>query len=482
MSAPASTRTTVDPSTNRLPVAAFAGIAIAVVLTAIGTFHDASEDDKWRRMIITVGIILVTAAIAFWAVRRVLGRDTDRVARASVVMGVLAFLSLVVFWAGPPAVLASAAAVLALAARDRRGGSLGGGQQSRWCSARSPWSSPPWQPSSADRVSDNDAVGLYRDEGVVLRTQKLGEADRIITLLTRAHGRVRAVGKGVRRTRSKFGSRLEPFTHVDVPVLRGPLPRRRAAGRDAGAYGDRIVDDYPRYTAGTVMLETAERLTAEEKEPATQQFLLLVGALRTLADAGARAEPRARRLPAALAVGRRLRPVLRGLRALHPPGPHPYVNVAGRRRGLRLVPAARLGQLRPRRPSTCSWRCSPATGRPRTRATRGRGARRVVSCRRTCSGTSSAACARCRWSNAPDGPPATADRSERHLLGEQARPGPAGDHPAELHRVEHERRAVGARTEGPTRGPGERQRGAVVDGDRPTPGRRRARARRRARR
>jgi hypothetical protein len=127
MSAPASTRTTVDSSTNRLPVAAFAGITVAVVLTAIGTFHDASEDDKWRRMIITVGLILVTAAIAFWAVRRVLGRDADRVARASLVMGILAFLSLIVFWAGPPAVLASASAVLALAARDRRGGSLGRG-------------------------------------------------------------------------------------------------------------------------------------------------------------------------------------------------------------------------------------------------------------------------------------------------------------------------------------------------------------------
>ena len=45
----------------------------------------------------------------------------------------------------------------------------------------------------------------YRDEAIVLRTQKLGEADRIITLLTRSHGRVRAVAKGVRRTSSRFG-------------------------------------------------------------------------------------------------------------------------------------------------------------------------------------------------------------------------------------------------------------------------------------
>ena len=53
-------------------------------------------------------------------------------------------------------------------------------------------------------------MSLFRDDGIVLRTQKLGEADRIITLLTRGHGRVRAVARGVRRTKSKFGARLEP--------------------------------------------------------------------------------------------------------------------------------------------------------------------------------------------------------------------------------------------------------------------------------
>ena len=53
-------------------------------------------------------------------------------------------------------------------------------------------------------------MALYVDEAVVLRTHKLGEADRIITLLTRHHGRVRAVAKGIRRTTSRFGGRLEP--------------------------------------------------------------------------------------------------------------------------------------------------------------------------------------------------------------------------------------------------------------------------------
>src|SRR3984885_14228773 len=71
------------------------------------------------------------------------------------------------------------------------------------------------------RTGDNARVTLYRDDGVVLRVQKLGEADRIITILTRRTGRVRAVAKGVRRTKSKFGASLEPFTHVDLLLYTG---------------------------------------------------------------------------------------------------------------------------------------------------------------------------------------------------------------------------------------------------------------------
>jgi DNA repair protein RecO (recombination protein O) len=125
-------------------------------------------------------------------------------------------------------------------------------------------------------------VPLYRDEAVVLRTHKLGEADRIITLLTRQHGRVRAVARGVRRTSSRWGSRLEPFTHVDLQLADGrnldTITQAETLSPFAGAMGV----DYERYTAGTVMLETAERLVTEEREPATQQFLLLVGGLRAM--------------------------------------------------------------------------------------------------------------------------------------------------------------------------------------------------------
>ena len=123
---------------------------------------------------------------------------------------------------------------------------------------------------------------LYRDEAVVLRTHKLGEADRIITLLTRQHGRVRAVAKGVRRTTSRWGARLEPFTHVDLQLAEGRNLDVVTQAEALDPFAARLGDDYDRYTAGTVMLETAERLVTEEKQPAVQQFLLLVGGLRAM--------------------------------------------------------------------------------------------------------------------------------------------------------------------------------------------------------
>ncbi|MBB6629378.1 DNA repair protein RecO [Nocardioides sp. KIGAM211] len=125
---------------------------------------------------------------------------------------------------------------------------------------------------------------LYRDEAIVLRTHKLGEADRIITLLTRQHGLVRAVAKGVRRTSSKFGSRLEPFTHVDLQLAEGRNLDIITQAETLSPFSSGLGADYERYTAGTVMLETADRLVAEEREPSVQQFLLLVGGLRAMAS------------------------------------------------------------------------------------------------------------------------------------------------------------------------------------------------------
>ncbi len=133
-------------------------------------------------------------------------------------------------------------------------------------------------------------MSIYRDDGVVLRTHKLGEADRIVTLLARRSGRIRAVAKGVRRTKSRFGARLEPFTHVDLLLYTGRSLDVITQAETIRPYGEPLTSDYPRYTTGTAMLETAERFTPVEKEPALRQFLLLVGGLRSLGES--RHDPR----------------------------------------------------------------------------------------------------------------------------------------------------------------------------------------------
>lgn len=125
---------------------------------------------------------------------------------------------------------------------------------------------------------------LYRDDAIVLRAQKLGEADRIVTLLTREHGKVRAVGKGVRRTSSRFGARLEPFMVVDLQLHSGRNLDTVTQAETIGAYARAICEDYALYTAGTAMLEAADRLVDAEHEPSVQQYWLLAGGLRALAE------------------------------------------------------------------------------------------------------------------------------------------------------------------------------------------------------
>ncbi len=129
---------------------------------------------------------------------------------------------------------------------------------------------------------------LYRDDALVLRVQKLGESDRIITLLTRRHGRLRAVARGVRRTSSRFGARLEPFGHVDVQLAGSPEGVGSALHSVSQVeavmlYGGRFLDDYPRYTAASAIVETAERLSPVEREPALRLFQLTLGAVKAIA-------------------------------------------------------------------------------------------------------------------------------------------------------------------------------------------------------
>ena len=131
------------------------------------------------------------------------------------------------------------------------------------------------------------AAQLYRDEAVVLRTHRLGEADRIIVSLTRSHGQVRAVARGVRRTTSRFGARLEPFSLVDVQLRAGRSLDVVAQAETIEPFGRDLARDYSVFTCASTMVETAERLTRDGADLGTsdspQQFLLLYGALAALA-------------------------------------------------------------------------------------------------------------------------------------------------------------------------------------------------------
>lgn len=127
---------------------------------------------------------------------------------------------------------------------------------------------------------------LYRDEAIVLRTYNLGEADRIVVLLTRSHGQVRAVAKGVRRATSRFGARLEPFSMVDVQLHAGRSLGTVTQVETINAYSGPLCRSYSMFTCAETMVETAERLTDDPGDPGTdspQQFLLLYGALAALA-------------------------------------------------------------------------------------------------------------------------------------------------------------------------------------------------------
>ena len=121
----------------------------------------------------------------------------------------------------------------------------------------------------------------------MLRTYRLGEADRIIVLLTRHHGQVRAVAKGVRRTTSRFGARLEPFSMVDVQLHAGRSLDVVTQVETLDPFGRVVCADYAMYTCATTMAEAAERLTEDDGDLGTegspQQYLLLAGALASMA-------------------------------------------------------------------------------------------------------------------------------------------------------------------------------------------------------
>jgi DNA repair protein RecO (recombination protein O) len=123
-------------------------------------------------------------------------------------------------------------------------------------------------------------VPLYKDQGIVLSAVKLAEADKIVSILTQGSGKIRAVAKGIRRTSSKFGARLEPFTHVSVMLYRGRNLDTVTQAEIVNPFRT-LRDDFALFSAGEAMLEAADKV-AEEHERNVPLFLLLVRGLRAL--------------------------------------------------------------------------------------------------------------------------------------------------------------------------------------------------------
>ena len=126
-------------------------------------------------------------------------------------------------------------------------------------------------------------MSLFRDKGVVLRSYRLGEADRIVVFLTERHGKVRAVAKGVRRTNSKFGARLEPLTHVDLLLWQGRSDLDIVNQVEVLDAYRPVREDLARVAQGLALLEVAEQL-AQERHPDPRLYSMLTGALRALSN------------------------------------------------------------------------------------------------------------------------------------------------------------------------------------------------------
>lgn len=120
----------------------------------------------------------------------------------------------------------------------------------------------------------------YRDQGIVLRTWKLGETDRILNILSLGRGKVRAVAKGVRRPGSRFGGRLEPYSLVDLQLYEG---RNLDVVTDVELIASHapVREDYARSACAGTMAEVVDAV-AQEQDPDNPLFLLLRAGLQAL--------------------------------------------------------------------------------------------------------------------------------------------------------------------------------------------------------
>ncbi|MBW3579098.1 MAG: DNA repair protein RecO [Actinobacteria bacterium] len=120
----------------------------------------------------------------------------------------------------------------------------------------------------------------YRDQGIVLRTYKLGETDRILHILTQARGLVRAVAKGVRRPGSRFGGRLEPYSHVDLQLYEGRALDVVSQAELIEPFAS-VREDFTLSACASTMVEAADRVV-QQGERNLPVFLLLRAGLQAL--------------------------------------------------------------------------------------------------------------------------------------------------------------------------------------------------------
>ena len=114
-------------------------------------------------------------------------------------------------------------------------------------------------------LREDMAGRAYSTEAVVLRTIRLGEADRVLHLYTEAHGRVGAVAKGVRKTMSRFGGRLEPLSHVELVLHRGRSDLATVTAAQLLRSHREAREDYYRFSVGMIGAEAMLRLFSEEE-------------------------------------------------------------------------------------------------------------------------------------------------------------------------------------------------------------------------
>jgi DNA repair protein RecO (recombination protein O) len=124
-------------------------------------------------------------------------------------------------------------------------------------------------------------AGPVKTEGVVLRSLRYGEADRILHVYTRDRGRMGAIAKGVRRSRSRFGGRLEPFSHVALVLHEGRSDLLTVTGADTIRAHARLREDAGTLDAAARACDAVSRLF-ETGEPHPEVFNLLLNELSLL--------------------------------------------------------------------------------------------------------------------------------------------------------------------------------------------------------